>query len=275
MRVYISADMEGASGISSFHQVKANNGDFERYRSIWTENINALVEGAINGGATKILVNEGHDGMNYIYPDKLHPKAELIAGRLKSKNQMQGIETGFDVAFVFCHAMAGQPGVLSHSFIVPDIWEMRLNGEPVGEIGLNFAMASQFDVPVGLIIGDKTACDEARALVPNIREVVTKECITQFTARWRSNEEVFSQLREQAAAAVREAATFDKFLPKAPYRLDVTFTIPAMVELISYIPGMKVTGSRSVCFESDDYLELTRVRILIVNLARMVGDQLR
>jgi len=275
MRVYISADMEGASGISSFHQVKANNGDFERYRAIWTENINALIEGAIAGGATSILVNEGHDGMNYIYPDKLHPAAQLIAGRLKSKNQMEGIDTGFDVAFVFCHAMAGQPGVLSHSFIVPDIWEMRLNGEPIGEIGLNFIMASQFDVPVGLIIGDKTACAEARKMVPNIREVVTKECITQFTARWRSGEEVNENLRKQAEAAVREASSFEKFDPKGPYTLDVTFTIPAMVELISYIPGMEVTSPRSVRFVSDDYIELTKVRILIVNLARMIGDALR
>lgn len=275
MKVYLSADMEGASGISAFNQVKRNSKEFEAYRRTWTMDINQLVEGAIAGGADEIHVNEGHDEMNYIYPDLIHPKARLIEGRLKSKNQMEGIDDSFDVAFILCHARAGQQGVLSHSFIAPDIWEMRLNGEPIGEVGLNMVMASQFGVPVGLIIGDDTTYAEAKELVPNINAVVTKDCITQFTANCRSHEEVMSQLYAQAEKTVKNAKEFALYKPKAPYTLDVTFTIPAMTELISYIPGVKVTSTRSVSFTSDDYFELTRVRILIVNLTRMIGDQLR
>lgn len=275
MRVYISADMEGASGISSFAQVKPTTKEFEQYRGIWTQDINTLIEGALAGGATQILVNEGHDGMNYIYPDRLHPSAQLISGRLKPKNQMEGIEEGFDVAFLLCHARAGQPGVLSHSFVAPDIWEMRLNGQPIGEVGLNIVMASRFDVPVGLIVGDRATYEEAAQMVPTINSVVTKEYITQFTAKWHSAQEVQRELHDQAADTVRRAKAFPLFQLAPPYRLEVTFTIPAMVELISYIPGMEVTGTRSVAYESADYLELTKIRILIVNLARMIGDQLR
>lgn len=267
--------MEGTSGISSFSQVKGNTKDFDVYRRIWTQDINMLIEGAVAGGANEILVNEGHDGMNYIYPDQLHPKARLIEGRLKSKNQMHGVDGGYDVAFILCHARAGQQGVLSHSFIAPDIWEMRLNGEPIGEIGLNVLMASHFDVPVGLIVGDDAACAEAAELVPEINSVATKECITQFTANCFSREVVSSRLRDEAEKTVKEIEKFSLHKVKGPYTLDVVFTIPAMTELISYIPGVKVTSPRSVSYTCDDYLELTKVRILIVNLSRMIGDQLR
>jgi len=275
MKVYISADMEGTSGISSFHQVTPNNTDFEKYKSIWTKDINALIEGAIEAGATDILVNEGHNGMNYILPDMLHPKARLISGRLKPKNQMEGIEEGFDVAFLLCHAMAGKKGVLSHSFVMSDIYEMKLNGLPIGEIGLNVLMASEYGVPVGLIVSDNVGCDEAAELVPNIKRVETKTCITQFTAKWNPYEEVINNLKKQAFDAVKEANTFSRYSVSAPYTLDVTFSVSAMVELISYIPGIQVTGGRSVSYTCSDYLELTKVRILIVNLARMIGEQLK
>ena len=275
MKVYISADMEGASGISSFHQVKPSSKEFEAYRRIWTQNINQLVEGALEAGATEVLVNEGHDGMDYLSPDQLHPKAQRIAGRLKPKNQMEGIDSSFDIAFLFCHARAGQHGVLSHSFVAPDIWEMRLNGQPIGEVGLNIIMAAQYHVPVGLIIGDQATYEEAREMVPSILPVITKKCITQFTAHCNSQESILENLRNQASKAVKAVDSFSLYDPKPPYKLEVTFTVPAMVELISYIPGMVVTGSRSVSYTCDDYLELTKIRILIVNLARMIGEQLR
>jgi len=275
MKVYISADMEGASGISSFHQVDPRTKDFDAYRRVWIQDINRLVEGAVAGGADEVLVNESHSGMNYIYPDLLHPKARLLEGRLKAKNQMEGIDESFGVTFLLCHARAGSQGVLSHSIIVPDIWEMRLNGEPIGEIGMNTLMSSQFGVPVGLIVGDDAACLEARELVPEIRTVVTKEVVTQFTANCFSHEQVYGDLFSQAKAAVENASAFSLYRPAAPYTLEVTFIIPAMTELVSYIPGVKVLNPRTVSFTSDDYLELTRIRILIVNLARMIGDQLR
>ena len=188
---------------------------------------------------------------------------------------MEGIDESFDVTFLLCHAKAGTQGVLSHSIIVPDIWEMRLNGETIGEVGLNMLMSSQFGVPGGLIVGDDATYQEAREMVPNICSVITKEVITQFTANCFSQERVSEQLYSQAKFAVENAASFELYKPDGPYTLEVTFIVPAMTEMISYIPGVKVLNPRTVSFTSDDYLELTKVRILIVNLARMIGDQFR
>lgn len=275
IKVYISADMEGASGITSFHQVSENNKEFENYRISWTNDINSLIQGAIEGGADEILVNEGHCGMNYLLPDLIHPSAQYISGRLKSKNQMEGIDKTFDVAFLFAHARAGQPGVLSHSFVVPDIFDIKLNDMPIGELGLNAALAGTLDVPIGLVIGDDATASEAKELIPNVRTVITKEYITHFTAKCFSSETVNKELRKTAKEVVENIKTFTPYFVKPPYKLEVSFTIPAMTELISYIPGVKVIEPRKIVYETSDYMDLTRIRILIINLARLIGDQVR
>lgn len=275
MKVYISADMEGSSGITAFNQVNHNSGEFQKYRASWTNDINLLVQGAIDGGASEVLINESHAGMNYLLPDLVHPSAQYISGRLKSKNQMEGIDDTFDVVFLFAHARAGQPGVLSHSFVMPDIFDMKLNDISVGELGLNATLAGIYGVPVGLVIGDNETAKEAKELMPGVETVITKEYITQFTAKCLELSKVNSNLKKLSKEVVENKNKFKPLTINPPYKLEVLFTIPAMVELISYIPGMKVLGSRKVSYETDDYLELTRIRILIVNLARITGEQLR
>lgn len=274
-KVYISADMEGASGITSFHQVSENKREFEHHRVSWTNNINLLIQGALDGGAKEILVNESHDGMNYLLPDLIHPAAQYISGRLKSKNQMEGIDETFNIAFLFAHARAGQAGVLSHSFVVPDIFDIKLNDLSIGELGLNAAMAGAYNVPVGLVIGDDATSNEAVEIMPNVRTVITKEYITQFTAKCLPSDKVNNDLRNAAKEVVKNYKNFEPLIIEPPYRLEVTFTIPAMTELISYIPGVKVIEPRRVIFESNNYLELTKIRILIVNLAKLIGNQVR
>ena len=275
IKVYISADMEGASGITSFHQVSENKKEFEQHRISWTNNINLLVQGALNGGASEVLVNESHDGMNYLLPSQLHPKAHYISGRLKSKNQMEGIDEGFDIAFLFAHARAGEAGILSHSFVVPDIFDIKLNDLPVGELGLNAVMAGIYNVPVGSVIGDDATADEATDLMPDVKAVITKKHITQFTAKCLPGDEVNFNLENMAKEAVENYKSFKPLVIKPPYKLEVTFTIPAMTELISYIPGVEVVNPRKVIFKSDDYLEVTKIRILMVNLAKLIGNQVR
>ncbi len=82
------------------------------------------------------------------------------------------------------------------------------------------------------------------------------------------------ELFQAARDAVKEAEQ-RIYRPEAPYTLEVTVIFPGLKELISYIPGVRVTGPRSVEYTSDDYLELTKVRILMVNLTKMVGMQVK
>lgn len=274
MKVFISADMEGAFGITTFHQVSASNSEFQTYRKVWIDDLNALASGAFEAGATEVLVNESHEGMNYIHPDLIDPRITYISGRLKALNQMEGLDKSFATAFLFAHAKAGSDGILAHSYIPPDIFEMKLNGQPIGEMGLNAAVAGLMDVPIGLVIGDDYTKIEAEELIPGVDTVVTKNHITQFTAYNYPKQQIREQLKEKAYQAVKNIKKA-YYRPQGPYTLEVTFIYPVMKELVSYIPNMKVTGPRTVEYSCDDYFELTKIRILIVNLTKMIGLQVR
>ena len=114
MKIYISSDIEGVAGVITPQQGQPGNGEYERARRLMTEEVNAAIEGALEGGATEILVNDAHGPMTNLLPELLHPAAELIQGKPKPLNMFCGLDAGH--AAVFClgyHARASEQGVLA------------------------------------------------------------------------------------------------------------------------------------------------------------------
>ena len=142
---------------------------YDHARELATREVNAAVDGLLAGGATDILVCDGH-GPGGLNASLIHSGARLLIGR--NQQQPRGLDASFDAAIMIGqHAKANTDGGhLSHSgsFSRED-W--RLNGESVGEIALFMAKASEFDVPVVMISGDLAACEEAGSLVPSIEAV--------------------------------------------------------------------------------------------------------
>ncbi len=275
MKVFISADIEGATGITSYKQVVAGRKEFEKARLFWIEDLNKLTEGAVEAGADVVVINEAHASMDNILADKLHPRAEFVSGYIKPMNQMQGLDDSFNIAFLFNHARAGSMGVLSHSFVMPDVYLLELNGEPIGELGLNALWAGTMGVPIGLIIGDDAAAEEGRDFIPGVKTAVTKKCIDQFTAQCLTPEETGKELKQKAYQVVKKATSFQPVRPKEENTLEITFTMPAMATVVSYVPGVDRVSERTVSFTSRDYQEVQHFRIVATNLAKNIGDQLR
>ncbi len=90
--------MEGTAGVVIWEQVLAGS-EFERFRRIMTQEINAAVEGALAGGADTVVVNDSHGPMTNIVIEELHPEAQLISGVNKSLMQVEGNDDGFDALF--------------------------------------------------------------------------------------------------------------------------------------------------------------------------------
>src|SRR5947209_2730236 len=126
MRVLISADMEGTTGVTAWKDVTPGEPAFERFRRLLTGDVNAAVDGAFRGGATEVVVNEAHDGMRNILIEELDPRAELITGLHKPLVMMEGLDACDVVFFVAYHARAGEPGVLAHTLTL-DIVSLELN----------------------------------------------------------------------------------------------------------------------------------------------------
>lgn len=154
MKLYISVDMEGITGLPDQTFVDSKSHNYERSRQIMTDEVNAVITSAFNNGCSEVLVNDSHSKMNNILIDQLHPEAELITGSSKPLSMMQGVEQGYDaVMLIGYHARAGRFGVMSHSMIHA-VRNFYINDHQIGEMGFNAYVAGYYDTPVLLVTGD-------------------------------------------------------------------------------------------------------------------------
>jgi D-amino peptidase len=174
VKIYIMTDMEGVAGvISSTDYCYPDARYYEIGRTLTTLETNAAIEGALEAGAVDFLVADGH-GWGAIDPVQLHPAARLLAGRPLA--YPFGCDSSFAAAFIIGqHARANTDGGhLCHTGSF-DTEEVRLNGQVLGELGINMLFIASYGVPTVLVAGDQACCDEATALVPRIVTAAVKE----------------------------------------------------------------------------------------------------
>jgi D-amino peptidase len=271
MRVYISVDMEGVAGVVHEDQtdpiLPRHAGEYNRFRRLMTNETNAAVEGALEAGATRVLVNDSHWLMRNLLIEDLNPAAELLSGGPKRLSMVEGIDTGFELAlFIGYHARAGtQHATIDHTY-TSRVYEARLNGEPVGELALNAAMAGVHGVPVALVSGDQALAAEARALLgSSVETIVVKEAVGRFAARSLTPAIACERIRAGAAAALRREHRV--FTVSSPVRLEVDFVQTEMADMAELVPGSVRTAGRTVNYTGDDYREVFRAWRAMYNLA--------
>jgi D-amino peptidase len=271
MRVYISVDMEGISGVVHEDQTDPieprHAGEYNRFRRLMTNEANAAITGALDAGATSVLVNDSHWLMRNLLAEELHPAAELLSGGPKLLSMVEGIDAGFDAAmFIGYHARAGTArAIIDHTY-TSRVYEVRINGQPVGELALNAAIAGLHGVPVALVSGDQAIASEARLLLgEQVQTVVVKQSVGRFAARSLAPTVACQRIRTGAAAALRRKHipfTFD-----SPIGVEVDFVESHMADMAELVPGSQRVGGRTVRYGGSDYLEVFRAWRAMYNLA--------
>lgn len=255
MKILISADMEGATGVTCPADVLPGTPQWERFRRMFTHDVNACVAGLVAGGADEVLVNEAHDGMRNLLLEDLDDRAELLTGRHKLLSMMEGIDHGVDgVAFVGYHAGAGQRGVLAHTYLPNTITGVWLDGEPASEGLLNAALAREHGVPVLLVTGDDECCADAERYAPAARTVAVKRCVSRYAAICRPTSRTAIDIREAASAAMALAGRSAVPEPAA-HRMEVEFdaTHPALAA--AAVPTVGLKGDRRIGYEAPSMRE--------------------
>lgn len=271
MRVYVSVDMEGIAGV--VHEDQTNPvdprcaGEYARFRRLMTLEANAAVEGALAAGASRVVVNDAHWLMRNLLVEELHEAAELVSGDPKPLSMMQGIADGFDAAFlVGYHAMAGTAeAVLDHTYTdrVSRAW---LNGAPIGEVGLNTALAGAHGVPVALVTGDQAVAAEARALLgEGVATAIVKQAIGRQAARSLPPVAARARIRDAATAALR--GRHEPWQAPSPSTIEVEFRFGTQAEMAELLPGSVRRGPRTLAYTHDDYVVLYRAWRAMYNLA--------
>jgi D-amino peptidase len=271
MRVYISVDMEGIAGVVHEDQTDPTEprhaGEYNRFRRLMTNEANAAIAGASEAGATKVLVNDSHWLMRNLLAEELDPAAELLSGGPKWLSMVEGIDGGFDAAmFIGYHARGGtRHATIDHTY-TSRVYEARINGQPVGELALNAAMAGVQGVPVVLVSGDQAVAAEAKALLgAGVETVIVKEAVGRFAARSLAPSIACKRIRAGAAAALKRRQA--PFTFPTPIRLEVDFIVTQMADMAELVPGSSRTGGRTVSYTGDDYREVFQVWRAMYNLA--------
>ncbi len=258
MRVYISADLEGVSGVVDGTQTGETDKEYERARRLMTGEVNAAIAGAFAGGAREVLVNDAHGSMRNLLIEELDARAELVTGSPKPYSMLEGLDEGFGVAFLLgYHAQAGSMrGILSHTY-TGRVFQVRLCGRPVGEAGLNAAVAGALGVPVGLVTGDDAVVEEAAGLFAPTATVAVKRAVARGAARCLPPSVARQRIEAAASEAVRLPGR--PFLLPPPLVLEVTFVRSDQADMAEMIPGAERLDGRTVRYQHEDMRALFRV----------------
>ncbi len=257
MKIYISADMEGTSGIVHSDQTDPSHPEYQHFRKTMLAEVNAAIEGALKGGANEILVNDSHWNMRNLVIEDLNPAAVLLSGAPKPFSMMAGIDKTFDAAFFTgYHARAGSAFAnIDHTYNGPDIVQcVWLNGVEVGEYGLNAALAGYFGVPVVLMTGDQTACAQGKELLGADLETVTvKEATGRVSAKNLHPTKVHALIRDAAERALAARSKRAPFIVKPPITLRLALTRSTQAERCLLMPNVTRISPRVVELTHDDY----------------------
>ena len=283
MKILVSADMEGATGVTWPADVKPGTEQWQRFRAMLTSDVNATVAGLYDAGATAVVINEAHATMRNLLLEKLDPRAVMITGRHKDLGMLEGIQRGDldGVAFVGYHAGAGAEGVLAHTYLPNSITAVRINGGSASEGRMNALVSEEFGVPVILVTGDDRTCADAATYAPQAQTVAVKECVTRYSALCRPPEVTAAAIRPAAAKAMtlaghRPPAPAGPTPPGSAARFQVEVEVDAaqLAQAAAIIPAVSRAGDRTVTYASSSALEMMRwFRVVTTMISSATEEQ--
>lgn len=275
MRVYISVDMEGLAGINDPHPTDPDDKRYETSVGLMIGETNAAIEGALDAGATDILVNDSHWNMTNLRPEEVHQGARVLQGE-KAWSMVAGAQPlpdaspAWDVAlFIGYHARAGHGrGTIAHTYSGAPV-ESRLNGRPTGEYGLNALVLGAWGIPVGLVSGDDALAEEVEAWLPWAERVVVKQADGTRSAASLHPSVARERIRRAAETAVRGAAAGSMAVLEVdrPVVIEVDYARGVAADFGAVVPGAERVGDRTVRFADDDPVRAYRAFLAINRLA--------
>src|SRR5215467_2507753 len=259
MKILISADMEGATGVTWPADVEPGTEQWQRCRRMFTSDVNAAVAGFYDGGADLVLINEAHSTMRNLLLEELDTRAVMLTGRHKDLSMVEGIQHGDvdGVAFVGYHAAAGAEGVLAHTYLANSITTIRLNGRRASEGLLNSYLAAEYGVPIVLVTGDDRTCSDASGYAPEAPAVAVKDCVSRYAAVCRPPEVTADAIRAAAREGMQRAG---RVAPAEPgvFEVEVEVDAAQLAQAAAIVPTVRRTGERLVAFESGTAFDMVR-----------------
>jgi D-amino peptidase len=272
MKIYISADIEGIGCVVRQEQSSPDGREYRWARKMMTEEVNAAIRGAFDGGASEVVVADSHNvGLNLL-PEELDARASLIMGSPRPLSMMDGIHTGFDAAFlVGYHGKAGTADCNLVHIFNRRIAAVHVNGIAIGEIGMSAGLAGFYGTPVALLTGDDQAVGEAVRLLPGVETAEVKKAIGAYAAHCLHPEKSRALIYEGAKRATSRRDAWPLFRVDPPVELTMRFTTASAVDRVLRMPGVERQDGLTVRFAGKDFLEAFKAFNTMADLIELVA----
>ena len=267
MKIYISADMEGITGVTHWDEVDHNKPSvYTQFQERMTKEVVSACKGANDAGAKEIWVKDAHYSGRNILSEELPENIKLIRGWSGHPYSMvQELDESFDaLMMVGYHSMAGKGGnPLAHTLSSSKLDSVFINGQQTSEFFLHGNIAAKHGVPLVFVSGDAGLCEEVKDVSPNTTTHATMVGVGDSTINIQP---------ETSRKAIKEKVkvTLSSNLKKCiwthpdSFSLEVRFIKQQLAYRASHYPGATLLDAKTVTFEASDFDDIMRFMLFTV-----------
>lgn len=259
MKIFITADMEGISGVVLREQLSVGTPEYAEARHLLIGDANAAVAGALEAGADEIIVADMHSRGFHFPLDKLHPQAKYLmgSGHWPRFPFLEGADAMFMVGY---HALSGTEGAVRDHTMSSLHWQdLWVNGRKFGEVGVDAAIAGCYGVPVMLVTGDDKVCSEARELLGEIEVAEVKQAVARHRALILPPAVAQELIRGKARRAVERIGAVEPLRISSPVEVKLKYTGTDLAERHPFDGDQVIRlDGRTVLFRGRDIMDALR-----------------
>ncbi|WZL71970.1 M55 family metallopeptidase [Clostridiaceae bacterium 35-E11] len=266
MRVYISADIEGITGSTSWSEADKAHADYPRFVKQMEKEVKAACEGANKAGATEILIKDAHESGRNMDGSSFPSNTKIIRGWSGHPFSMiQGLDASFDAAmFIGYHSCGGSNcNPLAHTMHASNIEYIKINEVHASEFLIHAYAAATVGVPVVFVSGDEGLCDEIMECNENIHTLAVKKGIGNSTISIH-NDLAAELTKKKVEEALKKDVQLCQLNLPDHFEVEIAYTKHALAYKASFYPGMEQISPNKVLFKTDDYFEVMRMISFVV-----------
>ncbi len=260
LKIYISVDMEGITGVVSNEQLGPGGFEYQRAREFMTGEALAAIQGARDAGATEIVVSDSHGNGQNLLIDQFPDDVTIIRSWPRPLMMMEGIDSSFAAAvFIGYHSgTANVRGVRAHTMSSATLTGVTLNGRQVPEGGINAAIAGHFGVPVVMVSGDDAAVAEVQGFASGMVAATVKRAISFHSAATMTPKAAQALIRARVKAGVEQRSRVSPYVLRGAVTAEIAFKHYRAAEILAYLPIVTRVDAHTIRFVGRDILEVSR-----------------
>ena len=266
MKIYISADMEGITGVTHWDEVDHNKSSYGQFQKQMSLEVDAACEGALEAGAKEIWVKDAHYSGRNILAEILPKGVKLIRGWSGHPYSMvQELDDSFDaLMMVGYHSRAGQGGnPLAHTLSSSKLDSITINDRQTSEFFLHGNIAAKHGVPLVFLSGDVGLCEEVLEVSPGTTTVATMVGVGDSTISIQPQESLEAIKTKVKSALSGELSNCLWDHPKS-FVVHIRFNKQQLAYRASHYPGAELFDPKTIAFTTKEYDEVMQLILFVV-----------